>query len=868
VPDGPVREFFDGMHDLHHRAGWPSLRELAKEVGCSHTTVSVVFSQPSVPRWGLVELIVEALGGDTGRFHELWLAASSATRQTGPAAGSVPRQASIPTRPAPSPPPRQLPGDVTAFTGRRTQLAELDRLLAESTFDATAPVILAVSGTAGIGKTALAVHWAHRVAKAFPDGQLYLNLRGYDPERPVHVAEALERFLRALGVEGTAIPHGLDERAAQYRTLLADRKVLVLLDNAHSVDQVRDLLPGTPSCLVLITSRDTLPALVARYGAVRINLDVLSSTEAIELFRRLIGERLDKEPDQAIVLARRCARLPLAIRIAAELAAARPSEPLWRLVAELGDESRRLDLLAAGEDDYTAVRTVFSWSCRYLSDAAVTVFQLLGLHPGQDIDVDATAALADVDRTETRRLLEVLSRAHLVAENSPGRFGMHDLLRAYAAEQAMTRTDQHTALLRLFDHYLRTAARAAETSEAVSSDDQWLSAERSNLLAVAAAAVDVSPEHTVKLSACLARHLDTGAHYSDGVTLHRLALTASRARDDPTGEADSLNRLGFVQLRIGSYPEAIDHYRQALAVHREIGSLEGEGTARHGLGTVALRLGHCLEARDQLEAALTIRRELGDRPGEGTALYGLGNVYRQLGDYQKALDHQHRALTIYRECGERIGESRVLNNLGTTMERLGNYVQALDHYERALALNREIGNQLGEAVALTNLGWTTARVGRFAEAIVHHEQALPLYLESGYRVGHADGLHGLGHVYSRMGDHNRAMDYLGQAVALAHEIGVVDMETGALIDLGETRRAVSKHEDAAAAYQSALALAEHSGDRYQQARALTGLAHLNHAAGELAEAREGWLAAAALYDALGVPEAAEVHRLLAALDQG
>jgi tetratricopeptide (TPR) repeat protein len=890
VPGGPIREFFDGLHDLHHRAGWPSLRDMAREVGCSHTTVSVAFSGTSVPRWGLIELIVETLGGDTGRFHELWLAASTATLTAGrpPAETRPPEttppetdpllQGNEPTAPGElasasygtrlpvrlTPPPRQLPGDVAAFTGRRTQLADLDRLLAESAVNATAVVISAVSGTAGVGKTALAVHWGHRVAKAFPDGQLYLNLRGYDPDRPMQAAEALEVFLRTLGVEATAIPHRLDERAARYRTLLADRKMLVLLDNAHSVDQVRDLLPGSPSCLVLVTSRGTLPGLVVRHGAVRLNLDVLTSEDAITLLRRLVGSRLDDEPEQAAALVERCARLPLAIRIAAELAAVRPSVPLSQLVDELGDESRRLDLLATDEDDYATVRTVFSWSCRHLSDDALSAFQLLGLHPGRDIDLDAAAALLGADRTATRRLLDLLCRAHLVEETGRDRFGMHDLLRAYAAEQAARRDDRLAALTRLFDHYLHTAVRAVELAQP---HDPWLTAERANLIATAAAAVDVSPRHTIELSACLARHLDTRAQYRDGLSLHRLALRAVRVRRDRAGEGAALDRLGTAYMRTGSYPEAVDHHRRALAIHRELGDLAGEGRARHGLGTVAWRLGHYDEAREHLEAALAIRRELGDLPGEGAALYGLGTVYRQVGDYSEAMDHQRRALAIYRRCGDRIGESRVLINLGATIERVGGYDEALDHYERALMINREIGNRLGEAVALTNLGAVTARLGRFAEGLVHQENALPLYREIGNRVGLADALHYLGNLHHLTGRHDEALDHLRRSVALAHEIGEVDVENSALVDLGEVLRVIGKDDDAAGAYRSALALAEQTGDRYERARALSGLGRLSRAAGDLDGARRAWRAAAAFYDTLGVPEAAEIHELLSALDQ-
>lgn len=840
LPDGPVRDLFDRLHELHHRAGWPSLREMAKEVGCSHTTVSVAFSGSAVPRWGLIELIVETLGGDTAQFHDLWLAASAAPRTPSSPELTV---AEAPTR-VTAPPPRQLPADVAGFTGRAGQLADLDRLLAGPS--ANAVVISAVTGTAGVGKTALAVHWAHRVAARFPDGQLYLNLRGYDPDRPVVAAEALEVFLRALGVDGAAVPQAVGERAAQYRTLLADRKMLVLLDNAHSVDQIRDLLPGAGSCLVLVTSRETLPALVARHGAVRINLDLLSEPEAVELLRALIGARVGAEPDQAATLARRCARLPLALRIAAELAAGRPSASLAGLVVELGDESRRLDLLAAGEDDYTAVRTVFSWSCRHLSAAAVAAFELLGLHPGEDFDAPAAAALLGTDVLGTDRLLDVLARAHLVEERGAGRFGMHDLLRAYAAERAAGRDDQRAALVRLFEHYLQATASAPR---------EWLDEERANLLALVDKAFEVSPAHAVRLSAGVAAYLDACGHYRDGLSVHRLALRAAGTQGDRFGEGDAHNRLGFVYLRIGSYPEAIDHYRQALTIHRETGDRAGQGTALHGLGSVSWRLGRYPAASEQLAECLTIRREIGDRQGEGAALYALGTVHHQLGHYPDALDHQQRALAIQREIGDRLGESRALNNVGYTLERMGRLAEALEHYWRALEVSEAIGNRLGTGVALTNLGNVLTKLGAYDEALSQHRRALGIYREVGSRVGEADGLHGLGEVYRRTGRLDEATDHLRQAVAISHEVGEADLRIASLIDLGTTLTATGQADEAAAAFRSALELAEQNGDRYEQARALTGIAELSDAAGAPAEARRYRRDARNLYAELGLADA-------------
>lgn len=821
VPDGPARTFFDELHHLHHRAGWPSLRDMAKEVGCSHTTVSTAFSGTTVPRWGLVELIVETLGGDTGRFHALWLAATAKAPQ--------PAERRAVT-------PRQLPRDVTAFTGRAADLAALER--------ATADDIAVVTGTGGVGKTALTVRWAHQAADRFPDGQCYLDLRGYGPQEPMTPVEALESLLVAFGVDRTAMPPGLDERAALYRTTLAGRRALVVLDNACSVEQVRDLLPGAPGCKVVVTSRDTLPALVARYGAVRVDLDVLGAGESVALLRGLLGDRVDAQPGGAAELAERCARLPLALRIAAELAAARPSASLSWLVAELADEAMTLDLLAAGDDARTAVRSVFSWSCRNLDPAALTAFRLLGMFPGNTIAVTAAAALFDTDSAVAHRTLDTLARAHLVTEVRPNWFGMHDLLRTYARELAADLGD--APRLRVFDHYLHHATAAVADAR-----DPWLNDEHDNLMAVAAAAEHVSPAYTVRLSQCLGRYLDVRAHYADGVTLHGLAARVARALDDRPAEAGALNRLGTALMRGARYLEAVDCLHRAAALGQEAGAKAAEADAEHTLGVVAWRQGDYARALTRLGAALEIRRTLGDRAGEGASLYGLGTVHRQLGDYAAALDHQRRALLIYEERADRLGQSRVLNNLGTTLERLGRHEEAYTHYERALEINRVIGNRVGEAVALTNLGSAASHLGRHQEAIALHESAMRLYPGIGYRVGEADGRYGLGAALRRAGRHAEAVDQLRGAIAMARDVREVDVEMGASTELGDALRE-SDADAAESAYRAALAVADRVGDRYIQARVWAGLAHLATGRGDLASAADHQAAAAALYGELGL----------------
>ncbi|HMD91447.1 MAG TPA: AfsR/SARP family transcriptional regulator [Trebonia sp.] len=337
--------------------------------------------------------------------------------------------------------PRELPAGVNTFTGRSAELAALDQLLAaggraDRDSAKAAALTCVVAGTAGVGKTALAVHWGHRVRDAFPGGQLYVDLRGYDPGEPVTAAGALAGFLRALGVAARDIPADVGERAACYRSLLDGRRALVVLDNAASVEQVRPLLPGTPSCVVVVTSRDSLAGLVARHGAHRLGLDLLPAGDAVGLLRELIGERVAAEPVAAATLAGQCARLPLALRVAAELAAVRPDMDLAELACELADEERRLDLLDAGGDPRTAVRAVFSWSYRRLPADVARAFRLIGLHPGPDLDTFTAAALTGTSAQRAADLLRQLARGHLIYRAAPGRYAMHDLLRAYAAGAA------------------------------------------------------------------------------------------------------------------------------------------------------------------------------------------------------------------------------------------------------------------------------------------------------------------------------------------------------------------------------------------------------------------------------------------------
>ena len=730
--------------------------------------------------------------------------------------------------------PAQLPADVPGFLGRADELAALDALLLDG------PMIAAVSGTAGVGKTALAVHWAHRVRPAFPHGQLYVDLRGYDPRQPMTTGEALARLLEAIGVPGQAIPVDLDARAARYRSEIADRRMLVLLDNASSVEQVRDLLPGAASCAVVVTSRDHLAGLVALHGARRVDLDPLPVGDAMTLLGRLIGDRAAADPAAVRLLATRCAQLPLALRVTAELAVSRHATPLARLAEELRDGQRRLRLLDGGGHDRAAVRAVFSWSYRHLPPDAARLFRRLSCHPGPDLDVRAAAAAGRLDLEDTARLLGVLLRANVIQSGTHGRYGMHDLLRAYAGELAATHdaADLPAVRDRLFDYYVAAAEAATGVLYPVgrprrhtgvpdallppTADREqpraWLNAERANLVAVCRCAT----EHAVRLSAILYRYLEGGGHYTEALEIHTSALTAATRLGDREGQAHALTNLGLVHRLLGRYGPATDHLRRALELHRLTGDREGEARTSSNLGIVEDRTGHASAAGDWLRRALVLYRSLGNEHGTAAALTNLGGVHNGVGRYAEATRHLTEALGLFRKLGDQSGEASVLVNLGEAESRLGNTERAVGHYAAALALFRDLNHRYGQAVALSNLGAGHTRLGQYDLAVAEFGEALGIFRDTGHRYGEASALNGLGD----------ALHEAGRPGALAEHL-------------------------------AALAIATETGDRDEQARAHTGAARAHDDPGE---AREHWRQALRLYTELDAPEVAWVREQLA--DQG
>ena len=831
--------------------------------------------------------------------------------------------AAVPGPPAAAPVPRELPADVSAFTGRTGELAQLDALLPAATEQDGAPppvTISAVSGTAGAGKTALAVHWAHRVAARFPDGQLYVNLRGFDPGLPLAAQEALAGFLTALGA---TVPQGEAAQAARYRSLLAGKRLLILLDNAASEEQVRPLLPGSPPVMVLVTSRTALPGLVARDGARRLDLDLLPEGDAVALLRALIGDRVDADPEAASTLASLCARLPLALRVAAELAVARPGMPLDAVAAELAGERNRLELLDAGGDPRSAVASVLSWSYRHLPDDAAMMFRLLGLHPGQEWEDHAAAALAATAVSQAGLLLGVLARGHLIQPAGKGRYGMHDLLRAYAAGQAAARDHSEVrreALTRLFGYYLAACAAAMDSLALAERHHRpdppppgtpiprfndpdaarsWLDAELATLVTAAGhAASNGWPQFAIGLAQTLHRYFD-GVHDAAGMTICQHALDAARQSGDLGAQARTLTTLGVIYGRQGRYGEASECHQQAITLARKAADRLTEGWALGNLALIHDQQGRYPQAARCHRQALALCRDLGDVTGEAVALSNLGLVYLRQGRYQRAASHMRQAIGVYRKVDHRFGEVIALTNLGEVYYRQGEYRRAADHQAQALALSRELGSRRVEAWALARLGAVSNRRGQYDQAIGSYRQALELFQEAADRDGEAEALNGsgetmlgagqhdkarrfhltaltltrqtggkreqaraltgLGAISYRQGQLDRATGFHQDALALYEEIGDPGGQAAALNGSGETHLAAGRSGQALTCHHAALALACQTGDRYEQGRAHHGLAHACHAAGQHASGREHWEQALGIYTSLGVPEASDLR---------
>ncbi|GLZ75564.1 SARP family transcriptional regulator [Actinorhabdospora filicis] len=680
---------------------------------------------------------------------------------------------------APEPPSRvsHLPYDTPDFTGRAEELA---RLTAERPAGLVA--ISAIDGMAGIGKTALAIHAAHKLAPRYPDGQLFMDLRAHTAgQEPASPGEALGVLLGQLGVPAERIPASADERGALWRAELSGKRVLVVLDNASGTAHVRPLLPGVSPSLILITSRRRL---VDLDGARAMSVDALPAEDALPLFAGVAGERAGAEPEAVLDVLRLCGFLPLAIRIAAARLAHRPQWTVEYLAGRLRDERRRLGELSTAD---RGVAAAFTLSYRQLDSRQRRMFRLAGLHPGRDIDAGAAAALAGVPLAHAETLLEDLLDAHMLAQREPGRYTFHDLLREHSRatvaeeETADARTE---ALTRLIDHYQHGAERAmAELFPSPGTPGgrerpakAWLDAERANLLAVAAAAGPGRPGRAARFAQTLHRYLDGHCHHADALTLHGTALHVSRATGDRAGEAHALVGLGIIRWRRGEHAKATADLRAALPLAREIGDRVAEFRAVNVLGLTLWTADALEEAEECFRAALAVARETGDRAGEGSVLNNLGVLSDRLGHHQAALEAFQAAGALHAAFDDISSMANAMTNAAWARQRMGDFATARGEHRRAVELFREACFPLGEIQALNMLGNAERELGEPEAARNHHEEALELALTLGNQPSQAMSHAALAQALLALGERDRAREQAGLALEL---YTLLDLPAGA-----------------------------------------------------------------------------------------
>ncbi|MFF7649538.1 ATP-binding protein [Streptomyces sp. NPDC007983] len=685
-----------------------------------------------------------------------------------------------------------------AFVNRTDELGQLNAVLTSRDGGQVVVSVHVVAGTAGVGKTSLVLHWAHQVKDRFPDGQLFVNLRGYDPQEPVTAEQTLRSFLRALGVAPGDVPQDVDDAAALYRSLLADRRMLILLDNAATVGQVRPLLPGGGDSLVVVTSRNRLASLAVRDSARRITLGTLPEPEAVALLRAVTRDyRAEDDQEKLTELARLCGRLPLALRIAAERAASHPHLRLDDLLADLRDESALWDALSTGIDEEAeAVRTVFAWSYRALPPHSGRLFRLLGLHPGPEFGLHAAAALADLTLSRARQLLDDLVGTHLLEQSGPDRYQFHDLLRAYASDQAHDEEpaeEREAALRRVLDWYLHTAD-AAQTWLQPGEDHvplpgtttalpppafpdydgaaDWAERERGLFphLVRAAAAAGLH-QHAWQLTATLWNALSASASFADWLDFGPVGLASAEHVDDTQGRLLLLTQLGMSHRSVHQLDQAVDYVSRALALARTAGNRMEEAHALNLLGLIHLRARRLDTATSHFTEAIRIFREVNDARWAASAQSNLAGAHLEAGRLREAAVSARAALSAHRALDN---QQSVGNALWLTAE----LHREQDEIEAARAA---IDEALGIALSLRNRGlegfWllTLGAVQRAAEqcgdALASYQRSAMLHRRIGDRSREALAWRGTGLTYAAMNRHGEAVAFHRQATAVHRDLG-------------------------------------------------------------------------------------------------
>jgi DNA-binding SARP family transcriptional activator/Tfp pilus assembly protein PilF len=748
----------------------------------------------------------------------------------GPAGPGRPDRTPEPAGPGTAAPaaPAQLPAPVGHFTGRGRQLAALDRLLAGP---GSGSRIAVISGLAGIGKTALAVQWAHRVAGRFPDGQLFLDLRGHEPESALTPAAALAHLLRALGVPADRLPADPDEQAGLYRSLLHGQRILVVLDNAGTAETVLPLVPAGEGNLLLVTSRRALAALTTHHAVTAVGLDALASQEAVALLRDVLSpRRVDREPGPAAELVRLCGRMPLALRIAAAKLVTQPGQSLQGLVTALAGEDR-LDALSV-EGDSRSVRTVFASAYRALRPPPARLFRLLGLHPGPTFTTRLAAALAELPAAGAERTVAELAAAHLVAETGPGRYRFHDLIGLFARQCAAVdepEPERAAAVARLVDWYLGTAYAANRiidpgrdrvtptlrypvTDPPFGPDHRaalgFLDGERGNLLPVVRYAAEHGhPTAAWQLTYLLTGYYDSRGHWSERVEMCRWGVAAAQRTSDPATE-------GLMRSGLGLALNACRRFDDALA---------------------------------SLSAALPLMRAAGDRRGEGHVHNNIAMVYTELRRFDEAIAALRRALARHTAAGHQLGVALAHYNLGHIRVRQRRAERGIAHFADALAISRRVGSPRFEASILVGLGEANLQLGNYQQALGYYQQALAMRRRIGDRRIEPDTLCDLGTAYLRWGDFAAARSHFRQALAASREIADPHAEAVALANLGRAQLGLGELGAAREHLERALALRVRVPDRYAQAQVLQHLGDLEHRSGNPASAEHHWRRAVQLY---------------------
>ncbi|MBC6463555.1 ATP-binding protein, partial [Actinomadura sp. HBU206391] len=769
--------------------------------------------------------------------------------------------------------PNDLPRDIPNFTGRAAEMKRLLGSLDHGSLGNVTPIEV-IDGMPGVGKTVLAVHLAHQLAPRYPDGQLFLRLRGHDPnQEPVDPRDGVGGLLRLLGVARNRIPASLESRAALWRTELADRRAIIVLDDAADQDQIRPFLPGTSRCLVLVTSRRRLTDLE---GVNSVSLDVFPAEDAAALFRRAAGQDRAMESDDVETVVRLCGRLPLAIQLVANQLRHRPARNVADIATRLSRARLQLAEIRAGDRDVAAA---FELSYRGLTDELRQAFRRLGLHTGIDLTAHSAAALIGCDPSTGERILEELLDHHLVEEAVAGRVRFHDLLRRYAAERASAEEPEdeaRQAVHRLLDHYLYLADKADRVLyehlrrtevdivhepespprlETAQEAQEWMKAERVNLVASSQHAAEHRWQpHAWQLPQVLAGFLERFGYWDDAVATHEKALVICRAMDNREGEAKALLELSLVRGHTGHFDVALDYSHEALTIYRSIGDHLGEAETLDQQARVCWYSGRFKAALAHAEAALELFREVGHLHGECQALIHKGVALWQAGMYREAVTDFEEVIALNQDIGDRRLQAQVQNNIGEIALRLGDGRRAMRMFHEALVAIRDIGWAQSEGVVLNNIGNSHLYLKEHDEALHFYREALKIYHTTGDRRNTANVLNNIGSAYVRDQRYPEGLIHHQKALGIAQVIADPFEEVRALRGIGEVHRGSGQYGAALEHHEQALTLARDLADPYEEACCLEALGNATLQVQGHDAAKPLWSEALAIFERLNVPE--------------